>query len=271
VFGSGAKARVLKDNVYSLPPANPEDHVLPTDALVPIDGGSLITPEGRILLEVLINLQRSGRITIEVSEQIKALQTAIALRTTWQRTWLKKQFEGTLSAPPLGAAIFLLINGSIGPEAALILPSSDSDDRQLGKIILPLIARFSETLAGRIPETTGGIRKHWAFTQVSRILGRDVAREPAPQGAIMYIRPGRQASFLDDVASRLAKLADISQRRQAVTGLVDGYRRIRGELVALGQVHEDATATRRIIQHMTDPSTAGPPPPSTNPRVGGSR
>lgn len=255
VFASGAKPRVLKDKVYSLSPAKPEDHLLPADALVPIDGGSLITPEGRILLGILMGLQRSARTSIEVSEQVRALQAAVALRTTWQRTWLKNQFEGTLSAPPLGAALFLLINGSIGPDAALTLPSADSDDRQLGQIILPLIASFSETLGGRIPESTGGVRKHWAFSQVSRILGRDVARKTARQGAIMYIRPGRQAPFLDEVASRLARLADIHRRREAVTGLVLGYREIRGELAAVEQMHEDPTATRRIVQRVTDPLT----------------
>ncbi|MFG1975519.1 hypothetical protein ACGFJC_39830 [Nonomuraea fuscirosea] len=262
VFASGAKPRVLKEKVYSLPVANAEDRLLPADALAPIDGGSLITPEGRILLDVLLDLQRSGHTAIDVSQQVRALQTAIALRTRWQRTWLKNQFQGTLSAPPLGAALFLLINGSIGPEAAFILPSADGEDRQLGQIVLPLVARFSERLGGRVPETSGGVRKHWAFTQVSRILGRDVAREPAVRGTTMYIRPDRQAAFLDEVASRLARLADIHRRREAVTGLVDGYREIRGELAAFGQMHEDPTATRRIIQRVADPMT--------DPRAGGS-
>jgi hypothetical protein len=267
VFASGAKPRVLKDKVYTLPPANPADHLLPADALIPIDGGSLITPEGRILLDVLVGLQRSGRTTIETADQVRALQIAIALRITWQRTWLKNQFEGTLSAPPLGAALFLLVNGSIGPEAALTLPSDVRDDRQLGQIILPIIASFSETLGGRIPETTGGVRNHWAFSQVSRILGRDVARESTQQGATMYIRPGRQAPLLDEVASRLARLADIHRRREAITGLVNRYREIRGELAALGQMHEDPTATRRIIQRLADPL----PDPRTSPPAEGSR
>ncbi|MFI9844003.1 hypothetical protein ACIHFD_43710 [Nonomuraea sp. NPDC051941] len=262
VFTSGAKPKAVKERVYSLPAANAEDHLLPSDVLVPIDGALLITPEGRILLDVLLDLQRSGHTTIDVSQQVRALQTAITLRTEWQRTWLKNQFEGTLSASPLGAALFLLVNGSNGPEAAFTLPSADSEDRQVGQIILPLIARFSERLGGRVPETSGGVRKHWVFTQVSRILGRDVAREPAVRGTIMYIRPGRQAALLDEVASRLAKLADVHRRYEAVSGLVDGYREIRGELAALGQMYEDPTATRRIIQRVADPMT--------EPQAGGS-
>lgn len=263
VFASGAKARVLKDAVYSLPPARPEDRLLPAETLVQVDGGSLITPEGRILLDVLAGLQRAGRTTIEVSEQVSALQRAVALRAMWQRTWLKKQFEGTLSAPPLGAALFLLVNGSIGPESALVLPAADADDRDLGRIVLPLIAAFSAAVGGRVPETDVGVREHWAFSQVSRILGRDVAREPSSAGTVMYVRPGRQAPFLDEVASRLAKLVDVHRRGVAVTGLVEGYRRIRGELAALGQMHEDPTATRRIVQRITNPLTGLPTGTST--------
>ena len=117
---------------------------------------------------------------------------ATALRSEWHARWLHKQFESPISAPVLGAALFLLINGSVGRPRALLMPSDSERDRELGAIVLPLIARFSKSLGGSEPVTDAGIRQHWIFTQLSRLLGRDVARERAEDGTATFVRIGRE-------------------------------------------------------------------------------
>jgi hypothetical protein len=253
VFGSGARAKVIKERVYALPTASHEDRAVPSDALVIIDGSALITPEGRILLEVLANLQRRGATTIDTDQQVTALSHALTMRARSQQGWLRKQFEGTLSASPLGAALFLLVNGSIGRRAAFVLPSEDTEDRHVGRIVLPLIADFSTRIGGSVPEATGGLRNHWVFSQVSRFLGRDVARDTDKQGAYMYVRSGREGELLEGLAVRLARMADVHKRHEAVDALVSGYRDVRGDLAAIGQMHEDPTATRRLVRRLADP------------------
>lgn len=246
LFANGAKAKNLKDRIYSLPEADPETKQSPGEIAIIIDGCALITPEGRILLEVLLDLDRLGQREIDSDRQIAALSTATALRSEWHARWLKKQFEAPISAPALGAALFLLINGCVGERHALRMPSDGERDRELGAVVLPLIAAFSKALGGQAPTTDAGIREHWAFTQVSRLLGRDVAREKTDDGTATFVRVGREKHLLDELAKRLERAADGPRRVNAVAGFVDGYRKARGPLAALGQMHEDPTMTRRI-------------------------
>lgn len=123
----------------------------------------------------------------------------------------------------------------------------------LGAVVLPLIADFSKSLGGNAPPTDAGIRQHWVFTQVSRLLGRDVAREKAENGTAIFIRVGREGNLLDELASRLERTADADRRYTAIAGFAAGYRQARGSLAALGQMHEDPTTTRRITNRLLPP------------------
>jgi hypothetical protein len=116
-----------------------------------------------------------------------------------------------------------------------------------------LIAAFSKSLGGREPATDAGIRHLWVFTQLSRLLGRDVAREKAKYGTETFVRIGRERHLLDELASRLERTADAHRRYIAIRDFTDGYRRVRGPLAALGQMHEDPTTTRRIIDRLLAP------------------
>ena len=248
VFGTGVRASTVKSRVYKLPPADEEASDLPSEVAVLLDGGALITPEGRILLDVLMQLQRTGAHEIDTATQLRALATASSLRVQWQTTWMQKQFTSSISPAVLGAATFLLLNGSIGPDRALLLGQDKSFDTRLGTIVQPLVAGFSEALGREQPTQTPGLRGHWAFSQVSRLMGRDVARDSAAEGALMYVRPGRQEHLTREVASRLDRLQDPARVHVAVLDFVEEYRRRRGALAALGQMHEDPTFTRRMTE-----------------------
>lgn len=248
VFGTGVSARALKARVYKLPPADEETTELPGEVAVLLDGGTLITPEGRILLDVLMQLQRTDAHEIDTATQLRALSTATSLRVQWQTTWMHKQFTSSISPAVLGAAMFLLLNGSVGTERALLLAKDKSFDTRLGMIVQPLVAGFSEALGREQPTQTPGLRGHWAFSQVSRLMGRDVARDTTDEGALMYVRPGRQDHLTRQVAARLDRLQDAPRVHVAVLDFVEEYRRRRGALAALGQMHEDPTFTRRMTE-----------------------
>jgi hypothetical protein len=253
LFANGASPKNVKARIYALPEADAETKLLPREVVLIIDGCALVTPEGRILLDVLLDMQHAGGEEIDVNRQLSALATATALRSEWHARWLHNQFESSISAPVLGAALFLLINGSVGESRALLLPSDSERDRELGTVVMPLIAGFSKSLGGNEPVADGGIRQHWAFTQLSRLLGRDVAREKTKHGTATFVRIGRERNLLDELASRLERTADAHRRYSAIADFTDGYRRARGPLAALGQMHEDPTTTRRITDRLLAP------------------
>lgn len=250
LFANGASAKSLKSRIYALPNADAETKRLPRQLALVVDDCAVITPEGRILLDVLLELQRTGQHEISVDRQISALSTANTLRSEWHARWLRNQFESSISAPVLGGALFLLINGSIGEPRALLMPSDNQRDRELGAIIMPIVANFSAALGGRSPALDTGIRQHWVFTQLSRLLGRDIAREKNESGTVTWVRSGREINLLNELASRLERAAEDARRQIAIENFIDDYRAARGALAALGQMHEDPTATRRITDRL---------------------
>lgn len=248
LFGAGVSPRSLKKHVYALPDADTESLDLPGEVVVILDGCALITPEGRIMLDVLMGMRGTGSWQIDPGTQLRALYKANQRRAEWQVRWMHKQFHSSISQPVLGAALFLLVNGSVGREHALFMPRDPDYDRDLGAVVIPLVAQFSADLGGNNPAEGTGLRGHWAFSQVSRLMGRDVERDTAKkEGAFLYIRPGREQHLLNDVAERLDKLGSQPRTHQAVLDFVEGYRARRGRLAALGQMHEDPTQTRRIM------------------------
>jgi hypothetical protein len=253
LFANGTSLKNIKNRIYALPEADAETKALPQEVVLIIDGCALITPEGRILLDLLLDLQRAGQHEIDVDRQLFALTTASKLRSEWHSRWLHNQFESSISAPVLGAGLFLLVNGSIGESRALLMPSNNQRDRELGAVVMPLVANFSRTLGGRSPATDEGIRQHWVFTQLSRLLGRDVAREKADDGTATWVRVGREKNLLDELTARLEQTADAARRHTAIVDFIDSYRRARGSLAAFGQMYEDPTATRRIASRLLAP------------------
>ncbi|OBG51050.1 hypothetical protein A5669_27235 [Mycolicibacterium fortuitum] len=257
-FGPGASPRKIRSRVTALPSYDARFDRLPDAVVTVVDGLALITPEGRILLEVLLELDRTEAVAVHPDEHLAALDTAVRARTQWQRQWLHKQFRASLSAPVVGAGLFLAINGSVGATRALLLPKDESYDRELGDLILPIIGRFSQRLGGRQPDAERGVRSSWVFTQLSRLLPRDIARERSdnPAGTIIFIRVGRDAALVEEMASRLASFAPATVQR-AVSELVADYRSARGKLTALGLMHEDPTTTRRITAQLAGAGSAG--------------
>jgi hypothetical protein len=248
---SGASGRSLRSAFAELPDAGTRVQRLPEQVALQSDGRSLITPEGRILLEVLHRLRAGGLQVIDRDGQLGALTRAVEARGGWYAAWARRQLSGTLSPPVLGAAIFLVVNGSIGRPFAFRMPVDEAADKQLGALVLPIVGGFSVAMGGKSPPTDAGIQSNWVFTQVSRFLTRDVAREGGDFGTDMYVREGRESALLTNLRRRLAKYSG-EQRRYALQELATSYREARGALLAAGVSHEEPVHTRRVLAQLSD-------------------
>jgi hypothetical protein len=250
LFATGTSAKSLRTTLSHLDAIVGNGQLLPETVLLPVEDRGLITPEGRILLQVLITMRDKGDYVIDADRALEALATSVETRSEWHRAWVQRQVSGTLSPPALGAAVFLLVNGSIGRQKALVMPVRESEDRTLANIVLPIIGKFSQTLGGKVPSAESGIRSHWAFTQVSRFLAIDVARDTESDGTALFVREGREQHLIDDLAARLAKW-DPPAVSTAVDSLVREYRRVRGTLVNGGISFEDPTHTQKVTRALT--------------------
>lgn len=254
IFGSGTSPKTIKNHIYLLPELEPASSPLLTAAVMIVDGCAVITPEGRILLEVLCNLDESGGTSISHEAQVDALDTALITRCRWHESWLRKQFESSVSVPVIGAALFLLVNGSIGEVNALSIPTDLHQDRQLAGAIMPLLAGLRGDLGKSGPDLGSTVRGHWAFTQVTRLFGRDVARTKTAESSPIFVIAGRQQHLQNRLDALLrSSCPDDLRRDTAIRRFFSNFREIRGSLAALDQLHEDPVETRRMLEFLTSP------------------
>lgn len=245
LYATGASAKGLRTTFATLE-AISVDVDLPQEVALRFEDRTLITPEGRVLLEVLTGMRTNGSFVITETQALWANSTALIARCGWNREWAAKQLEGSLSAPALGAACFLLLNGSIGLNRALTLPDDEAEDRSLGGLVLPLISEFSQRLGGKAPTLDTGLRSHWAFTQVSRLLPLDVGRETKADGTMLFVRKDREQHLVANLRERLARW-DVNATESALAGLVTDYRKARGALIAIDQSFEEPRHTQAIL------------------------
>lgn len=249
-FGTGANAKALRAALAAMPEVDDPDALLSDDLALHFGDRALITPEGRVLLDVLHAVSLQDDKVISETQIARAQHHALQARSGWSREWADKQLGGTMSASVLGAACFLLINGSVGPDQALRLPDDDTDDRALARIILPMIATFSERLGGKPLDLDSGLRSHWVFTQVSRLLPLDVGRDKGTGGTHLYVRADREQLLLDGLRTRLHRFDPLAVDA-ALQRLLADYRTARGALTALGQTHEEPRHTQSVTRALT--------------------
>jgi hypothetical protein len=248
VFAHGATGKRLRDAVARLPAVeNPFE--FPPEICLNVDGSWLITPEGRILLDVLYQLRRTSSNAIEPPAQIRALSRATELHSTWYEAWASKQLGGPLSPAAIGAAVLILVNGSLDYESAFWLPNDEIARPQLRRTVLDLIGNFSTRLGEERPADSP-LRSHWAFSQTSRVLSRDIERVSGSDGARVFVRPGREQHLLSDLRERLSK-HDATDVQNAIGGMVAGYLEARGAFVSLGIMHERPNHTRLVVDSLT--------------------
>ncbi|MFQ1000494.1 hypothetical protein [Modestobacter sp. SSW1-42] len=253
VFGHGAAGNRLRTTFGKLTEATATLE-LPSEVVLTSDELELITPEGRILLDVLYRLRSQEDYVIDVETRVRSLGLAVETRASWYEMWASKQLAGSLSLSPIAAALLVLINGSIAPADGFYLPDEDVVSPDYEATVLELIGNFSEALGGTRP-TSGALRNHWVFTQATRVLSRDLHRLPTQQGARVQVREGREIHLLADIQHRLARYPR-SNLQSALLQLVDQYGRYRGLFASVGGSHERSSHTRWIVDSLMKTETA---------------
>lgn len=252
IFGHGAVGSRLRTAFSQL-----HEHAsgvdLPSEVILTSGGLDLITPEGRILLDVLYRLRTRGQFVIDVDMQARSLALAVETRADWFEHWALKQVAGSLSLPPIAAALLILINGSTAPALGFYLPDDEAVSPDYEATVIQLIGDFSEMLGGRRP-ATGPLRNHWAFTQATRVLSRDLQRVPSQEGARVQVREGRESHLLDDLRGRLARQPPAKLRR-AVLALVEQYGRHRGLFASIGGSNERSSHTKWVVESLLGSGT----------------
>lgn len=245
IYAHGASAAKLRTTFAELP----DDALqmdLPSEVALSAEGRQLITPEGRILLDVLIRLRRTDDHVIGPDEQVRALALAASTRSSWYEAWAMKQVAGSLSPAPIAAAILVLINGSTTPDRGFYLPDVDAQATEYQETVLRLLGDFSDTLGGKRP-TSAPLQSHWVFTQATRVLSRDLARlNDTSSGSRVYVRPEREKYLLHDLTARLDRYPASTVAR-GLRGLVEGYHQHRGLIAVVSGSYERAANTRMVL------------------------
>ena len=76
IFGAGASPKTVKSLIYALPGASAEAANLPADVILIVDECALITPEGRILLDIITEIQLIGSLDTAFDQQLTAMSIA---------------------------------------------------------------------------------------------------------------------------------------------------------------------------------------------------
>ena len=250
-FNTGIAPKALRPLVAGIGEQDFDAGFLPSEVCLDLDGTFLITPEGRVLLEVLKMLQVRGKWVISPEEQMEAMGLALQYRASSQRDWMERQFGGPISVPAVAAAIFILTNGSIGVEKAFLIPREPHADRDLAAMVSPCIEAFCAEFQVKSPDLSTGLRSSYAFTQLSRRLSKYVSRSKTDSGALIYVRPDLEDELVNDLARRLSDRDQVKVER-ALDSFVAAYEVVRGSLLNVEQSYETASHTRRTIRALKD-------------------
>jgi hypothetical protein len=225
---------------------------------IPVPGvGGLITPEGRILLA-----QLSGDGPARFPDPSHLNRTALEFYARGPRdaiaavTAIPSQRPSTLAF-----LLFLLINGSVGVDRALVLPAEGPADRQIVEALVDGISAFNAALLADKPEapapealaswwpTTEATRHFWQFTQRERVE----QAVPRPGGTAVSVRAHAASALVDELGLQLAGRKGISEHVvvQATRDLASAHRRQRASLLSLGMCFDDPVRTDDVVSSLT--------------------
>ena len=206
IFGADATPKRLRETVSNLPRLGIQVPRLPTALWVAVDERrGLVTPEGRVALEQLRTLREQDRDSITAAEVAVAADTIAEAYRGWRRQWIERHLVGAGLRPgSYGWVLFLLVNGSVDRGTALRLPAAEQQERQLAKVVMPVIDAFAEQLGGESQSSreAARLRSNWRVTQARALLFEHVNRADADGDAFFWVAPESEA--LEVVGRRLA-------------------------------------------------------------------
>lgn len=220
----------------------------------------IVTPEGRIVIEVLrMKLAESTPVVvIDEGDLLSAEHTVANAYRAWSRKKLtsvialREGRAGVLRPPAAGFALFLLVNRSTAPERAI----HRLDDARARSAADEAIGSVVEAFADRLK---AGRRKTEHFSTYGGYAISELRRRIrlGSESDEIYVPPGTEEDVLEFVAADLMRRPRTSPGAilSAFDALVSRYRSVHSTLASLGLAHERPADTARLrerLENLTD-------------------
>lgn len=254
LFSPTVTGRRLRDAVRTLPTIAAQQPSVVTDEifLESSDGRGLVTPEGRIVLQLLQDHSKQKEVIFTIEEVAWAYEVAADLYRNWGRDRILEALgltESRLRLPVIAFCITLLVNGTFGQEKALVIPDDERREQQLSDIIGPIIDSFVTPLeTTRRRSESFRLRGGWILSETRRHLFRYISYTDDS----IWVRQSRATALIDRLSRDLARNPKRVRREveRAIDGLVEEYNRARPALASRGLAHERSSNTRTVRQEL---------------------
>lgn len=267
-FAPTSTTRRLREEIAALPVIDIDrPRLLSSEIFLSAsDRRGLVTPEGRLVLFLLDEHRDQEPLLISTEEVAWAFGVTADLYRNWSRARLLDALghnEGALRLPVIAFNVTILVNGSIGEESALAIPTDETAERELSAVLSPVIDAFVDALhPTRKRRESFRLRGGWTLTETSRHLTAFVCST----GKGVWVRRNCSKQLMTRLARELAR--DRSRTKAAIDeafrALVGAYAKARPPLASLGLAHERSTATREtrelLLAEFDKARATGTPP-----------
>lgn len=215
-----------------------------------------ITPEGRILFEVLRQASLYSGDFVELDPDVAhaATDRAYVLYRDWATQRLRdvlgvSQGRDSLRLPSVAVVLLLLVNGSTSPNQALRRLDEAADRERLDGALARVGLAFWDVVdrGEKHDPRAFSLYSGYAWTEAARRFPRAVATNP------WYVLSDAVDEVLDGLVSELSRRQRYVATDLATSGfksLLEAYQREQPVLAGLGMSHYRAAATRRLQERL---------------------
>lgn len=254
LFSPTAREQTLRRQLEDLALAHVDAPFLGAMLAIRTADGMLVTPDGRIMIEVLTSVLKSDTDTVVIDSTLLSWATDQAYSfyrrqslTRLERVLaLRAGTDEPLRYPSVGFVLFLLINRSTDRARALRRPDLEADRRALDEALEGPVQVFADALHGRGRRRTEHFSLYggYVITEARRRLGEHLSPDPAA----IYVLSGHEPAVLSFLARDLKRRSSLQhdQLEGAFDALVTSYRQSHPALAALGLAFERPSVTREV-------------------------
>jgi hypothetical protein len=222
---------------------------LPDAALIELPGArGLITPEGRLLLDLI-----SGPSSTISDEDLLSAHARLSefYGVAYRERLLAIADGGDLRPNTIGFVLFLILNGSIGPERAFRIPEDSEQEAQLAAALFEVLDAFADGL-GATPLVAGQrrrLRSNWVLTESSAQLPLFVSHE----GDRYWLLEDTAPEVAEHLGGLLAARRDATPAatfEAALAASAEAYRQARPTLAAMSLAHDRPNRTTNELNRL---------------------
>jgi hypothetical protein len=265
-IATGRRLRAAIENVKQVdPPASP----FPPQLWLELPGRRwLITPEGRLAIDVLVDALQGTDDPVELEPLgvISAERQLLLLYRSWGRHRLDQVIklqtgrERPLQVGPIALGLLLLVNRSTSEARALPCGPDDS----LRSVVDLAVFRAVRAFELEVLDSSRGNRRSpdssrekeslaggWMPPELYRRFPFAI-KEPRKEPQLLYVREGTDVELLSALTNELGRRSEIpvQQISQAFDAMVDSLRKSASTLASNGLAHERHGDTSKLKRQL---------------------